>query len=401
MLTIKVDYYNEKNKDLLSQLSCIKSLNELVESGLKFKEEEFLTYTVFMEQMNLKGWRTYSELKKLLPPRAVIFKQYFDLDNGTIKSRFTGSKMNKVQTQSAGVGAALTLVSRLYGLTEADWEIIPVKKYKDLDFEIAIKGSEIASTGEEIIQVEAKGTIIEDYNISQSIVNAKKSIEEKKETQRTQYDNKNTLIGVIAGFPHENNLDAICRVLDPPPYEINEDPYKYKLLARLYFYWRQISLISKSHVLLALINRIQDIATLSDFRELSAQPLLNHRGEVFERPVSLFFSRSIVGQDLGFGEVFPINKDEFFFYGFDSEIIDLLIKQDFKEINGFLNKGRRELESEVKVLGRIRKSDLIEAHIDVSDLKMTPDKTRYEMNLVGRCFETPAGRILGYLKRAK
>ena len=390
MLFLDVDFYNYDHKALLSNSHYYKGISKLVQNSLSVTEDEFLIYTVFREQKDLPGWRTYKELKARLPPRRAMFNEYFDITKGTIRARFNSSQHNDItQTEAAGVGAALSLVSAVFGFTEADWEKIPVKPYKDLDFQIA-------STGSEIIEVEAKGSIVDDNTVSSSISKAKRDIEEKKEVQRIEHNNRNSLLGVITSFPSFANQNAKCRILDPPAAIEIEDPYKYKLLSHLHFYAKELAIISKTHLLIALANRIKDIELIDDYRKLDGNPLLNMHGDKLITPVSLFESKTVIEDKLSFGEVFPVNGNQFIYYGLDSKIIDILINQDFNEIVTFKSSIEREFDHDNLAIDAIvRKSELLKFQIDFSEYKKSSDARKVYLPMIGRSFSSTAGRTIG------
>ena len=174
MYKFKVEYYDEQHKSLLKQYSCYDEIEKLVVNCFTVSEEEFHSYALFREQKNYDGWRTYQELKLKIPSRLLSFKEYFSVNNGLLRSRFShANDREKHLTEAIGVGAGLALVSQLYGLTEADWERIPETNEKDLDFEIA-------SNGKEYIEVEVKGAVVQNINIKSEISGRARHIKDKK-----------------------------------------------------------------------------------------------------------------------------------------------------------------------------------------------------------------------------
>lgn len=396
MLKLDIDYYNEEHKQLLANAPFHDALEEAIKNGMEISEEEFEVYTVFREQKQKPGWKSYADLKAKLPPRLAAFSDYFDLSKGTIRSKFeAGPNCDNTQTESAGVGVALAVVSKLYDLTEADWQKIPIQKnIKDLDFEIA-------SDGKEMVEVEAKGTVLNGKDTKGRISDCKKSIEEKKKAQRKTQDNRNRLIGIITSFPSTEEQVAKVRILDPPMLEAPENPLKYKLLARLYFYWREIRLISESPFLQALINRIGDISFVSDYESLDDRPLLNLSGEIMPIPISYILSRTVLPGDIAFGEVFQLRSDTFFFYGFDMKIVSLLINQRFDEILNFKSNLPDIIQEISTLTARVREEELEGSQVQPSDFPTAPDKTRVEIPMSGRLSANSAGRVFGELTIAK
>lgn len=174
MIKLEISYYNEKHKILLEGAPFQSKLEDAIKNGIEISKDEFAVYTIFREQKQRPGWITYAELKEKMPSRLNAFSDYFDLSTGTITSKFSDSaEYDNTHTESAGVGVALSIVSKLYDLTEADWQKIPISNNKDMDFEIA-------SDGNNMIEIEAKGTISNAEKPTSNISNHKRDIEEKK-----------------------------------------------------------------------------------------------------------------------------------------------------------------------------------------------------------------------------
>lgn len=396
MLKFDVEFYDEKHRGLLEKLSSFPAMEKYVEKGFQVHKEVFLIYSIFEHQKKRDGYRTYNDLKRLVS-KVNIFQEYFEL-NETVRSQFDDSDdQYKAFTGAAGVGAALSLASSLYGLTEADWERKPDLTTKYLDFKIA-------STGKHYIEVEAKGTIVEDLKSKVSkISNKKTDIEAKKKIQRDEFNNQNTLIGVITAIPSSKQQNATCYLLDPPAGDQEEDPFKYKVLARLYYYWRELHIISKTHLLAALANRIKDIELVRDYKSLNSMPLLNRNNEVFDVPASLLSSLSTTEAKIAFGEVIPQNESEteFFFYGMAAEIPEMLIQQNFEEIANL--KFAPESFPGIRITARVKKSELKKykgRFLNKGDEETEEHglKSRKEIKMVANLFKTPAGRVFGYAR---
>ena len=324
---IKVSYYNKAHKELLLKTPKANKIIDLVEKGY-FLNEDFWVYSVFTEQAEYFEFQTFDDLSSLWIDLYKYTGRFFDLDNETIKAKFPSDKYKGNQlTERIGVAGGLSLISYIHDLTEADWRVIPVTNTKDLDFEIA-------SDGKNIIEVECKGSFAKDDNISSSISKHKSDIEEKKKEQRKE-GNKNLLYGVITSFSDDENIMAHSRLLDPESYTKYDDPYKLRILSRLRFYLEEIRKFSRSHFLIALANRIVAIQVSNgdSYKNFDKLPLINAREEVFNYPISLENNKSIITSksENGFGDVLRHN-DEYFIFGFDKQIIDMLIKQDFEEL---------------------------------------------------------------------
>lgn len=76
-----------------------------------------------------------------------------------------------------GESIGLSIVSRFHDLIEADWIPIPEGKFRTFDYQIT-------STGDKIIQVEAKGTSVEDNRQKSKNVREQKNRMDAKKKRR-------------------------------------------------------------------------------------------------------------------------------------------------------------------------------------------------------------------------
>ena len=390
-LAFDVEYYNKQHETDLKKTSVAKELEAAVTNGMAVDEEEYKVYTLFREQKSQAGFRNYADLKAKLPSRLTAYEDYFDLSSGTVRSQFIDENhLDNTQTEASGVGAALSLVSDLYGLTEADWEKIPKSQTKDLDFEIA-------STGTEFVELEAKGTVEDSRTVTPGISGHKKSIEDKKTEQRTKQGNSNTLIGVISTFPHKSGQNTLCRLLDPPVEMPTEDPLKHKLLARLSFYWREMRVVTSSRIVVALANRIQSLSLSRDYTVFDSVPPLDLTGEPFRDPGLIFGTRSVVGDNVAFGEVVPLGDGQFYFYGFDSAIIKMLVQQSHADIVRF----RSRLAGTgitAQIVARVAAEDMGKTSRGKENARPVENTDRFEIVSEGSFVGTQAGRVLGIVR---
>jgi len=390
MLRFDVDFYDDNHKERLKN-NCERygDIQQLVQQGFEVAKEELFSYCMFVyQQRGVRAWETYGDLRDQLPKYRAVWEDHFSFSKGTVFSKFSAHKAVKHFTETMGVGGALSIVSQIYELTEADWEKVETGRRKTLDFSIA-------STGTHFVEVEAKGSIVSDHQKSH-LWGQKDHIEKKKLTQRQQ-GNNNTMIGVITAIPCDSSLGAKCYMLDPPPTEIPFDPVKYKLLSRLYFYWRELSLVSRAHFLEVLINRIKSIQRSHDYESLDGLPLLNSRGEPHQVPDSLFETRSSVYGRSAFGEVLPLGDDRFFFYGFDKDAVEALIRQDFSQLNALSFKSRTE--SDTRVSAKIPRRLVGGPRTEVKhDEDSEEDESRKTLSMIGDLVHTSSGRVLGCVK---
>ncbi len=394
-LHFDVEYYDKKHEDMLKNCDCKSKMDDIVKNGVRTSFDDFIAYSVFREQKDHDGWRTYSDLKRRAPGRVDKYKDYFDTEGGTVRSKFKGqNNLDIAETEAGGVAASLTIGNSLYDLTEADWTKIDISKKKDLDFQIAGHDDGYAV-------IESKGTVVSDTSMKQDTVSkAKKSIENKKEVQRNTESAKPnaTYIGVIALFPTNNTQNAKCLLLDPPGPNIDMEPAKYRLLARLTFYLTQIRLLSSSQICAVLANRIQAIANTNDWRSLDGLPLLNRNGNKMDIPYSFYTSKTVVGNNLAFGRVFAIGHRKFLYYGLDFKVISQIIGQKFSAITRFKSVISDNLHRVHKVGAIVDKEDVTAYDNSLEGFTPIKHSNKFSMGMEGRFYASSAGRVFGFIE---
>ena len=380
MYRFRVEYYNDNHKKLLEQYSCFGEIEQLVVNGFVVTEEEFYSYALFREQKNHDGFRTYQDLRSKIPDRLSGFKDYFSVKDGLLCSVFSNANdRDNHHTESIGVGGGLSLVSRLYGLTEADWERISVSNEKDLDFEIA-------SNGNEYIEVEVKGAVVQNVNNKSEVSDRAGSIREKKRDKTKRTNNNSARLGVIVSVSDKCGEVPICRLLDPDGRSYDMSPEKYRLLARLSYYYRELRVLGRFGLLSDINNRIRALYYSSDYNSLDGLALLDVNNEKMSPPLSAMHSKSIAG-DFAFGEVIELKSGQYYFYGIMYDIFDVLITQKFESINNYKKKSRIE---SVKITARL-KNDNYEGEND----RIRTVYMRGDLNI------TPSGKVLGLCKTVR
>jgi hypothetical protein len=325
---IKVSYYNKTHKKLLEKTPKFSEIDSLVQQGY-YINEDFWIYSMFTDKKDYDGFRTFDDITEIWMEQYKYTGRYINLSHETVKAKLPGETYSGLSiTERIGVAGGLSVISSIHDLTEADWEVIPISKTKDLDFEIA-------SDGKNIIEVECKGTYGDTSLVSSSMSQQKTDIEEKKQVQRAE-GNKNLLYGVITSFSKEEKIMAHSRLLDPVSNTEYDDPYKLRILSRLKFYLKEIRKFSRSHFLIALANRINVISSTkgNSYLDFDKLALVNASDSVFKYPISLENNKSIINSsnNTGFGNIAHYDNEEYFVFGFDRKIVEILINQDFLEI---------------------------------------------------------------------
>ncbi len=383
-----VNYYDEEHEFRLHNHPYSQQIKRLINNGLKVDENELVVYSIFREQKNYPGWRNYQELKEHLPLRIDTFRKYFDLSGKSLRARFPAKDFDTVQTESAGVATSLFLMNEIYGLHEADWERIPItSRMKTLDFQLA-------SNGSIYIQVESKGTIFDTGTLPKN-KDLKDSIEEKKEEQRKKFAPSTSFFGVITGIPHHFNTTAQCLLLDPDGETHIEDPEKYQLLARLHFYMNNLRTISRSHVVMALRNRIQILEASDKYTDLNKISLVDVYGEELEAPSPSIYNKTYIGEYIA-GNMFPISRTEFFYSAFDLDIYRMMVKQNFEEIRAFRSKLIEIWPKRTRVRARVNIGDVKKYEMPLERFTEIPKTNEAFVDLEGDLHIGKSGRVIGF-----
>ena len=387
-LRISLDFYDNHQERLFENYSTINTIRDLTKNNLSINKSEFLTYLLFTEQKDRRAFRSYSDFSEKISKSYELIYQYLNFDNNSIKANFVGTEMNKDLIERVGVSISLCIMNKIHNLHEADWKKIPeLNSSPTFDFEIA-------SDGEKFIQAECKGSSINNNRLKISnISNHKANIERKKKRIR---DDNNLFYGTIAVLDEREDTTAKCWLVDPPSFEIEIGPEKYRLLSRLYFYWTSLRYTTpNSTILNILINRIKEIKILENYKCLNGIYLLNRNGDKIKIHHNSFAKKSVIGDNNIIGKVYPLNQTGLFFMGFPQEIYNILISQDFNQILKFKNSSKIEKK---EVFCRINKSDLNNYNIPPNIMNIKKEYETYiEFYLTGEMNFTKSGRVFGIL----
>ncbi len=389
-MIIKTSIYNETHKKLFEANPHYPKIKELEEKEQKIPTEDFLIYCLFKEQKQYPGYQTFSDFKRMLPKRIDLLSDYLDLDSPTITAKFPEAQTQQIVTEHVGIGAGLSVISSIHGLTEADWNVILVTKTKDLDYEI-----QVSSDGKNIIEVECKGTFGDPTIISPSVSKMRSHIEKKKKAQREEQGNHNLLYGVITSYCDDLKKIAHCRLLDPISNNEYENPEKLRLLSRLHFYLKELNNISKSHFLIALSNRLQSLRSMDSigFDSLNKKPLVKANGESFILPASYEFGKTRIPHFSAFANVYKLGENKYLLYGFCDEIVSTIIEQDYSKITK-MSFVPTTIQTSIKA--KLPKKD-----VEEGTYFQDTSPGYVEQRLQGQAIKTSAGRVFGIFHYGK
>jgi len=385
------------------------ALNKIVQKGISITEDEFLAYMMFTWQMDVNGFRTYAELSALIRDNLGVVNQLLSFNNGSIQARVIGNDLMQTgYTERIGVSLGLCLLNKIHNLTAADWKKIPTAPGRNghptFDFDISI-----ASTGHNFIQCENKGSAVTDNTIQNkaieahySSINRKKSYVRDQEAQLQIPSHQNLYYGTIGVLDNRSNSIARIWLVDPPEFEIEMEPRKYKLLARLRYYLDEFRNIGvKNKITKALELRINDIETSKDYNQFNFMKL----DEKF--PVGsgyyLYMENNvsaIVDTNEAFGRVLLVEERQRivpYLLAFPKAIMRLIVKQDFESILNY-EYNPDFINENIQVLMRFTESEFFEMKLR-ENLKFVFNKKNkyFEAVYFGKVSHTTDGRIFGIL----
>lgn len=393
-LHVPVRYWSPKDRRAIVRLSAGPAFEAIVNGGFQCSYGDFLSYGVFHEQSNDDGFETWEALQQHVKAIQGTFELHFGEVEGTIRGRrHHDADSRRKETEVAGIGIGLAVASHAYGLHHADWQRIEESREKTLDYRIA-------SDGTKLIEVEVKARRVEDPKVKVGLYDAAADIRKKKAVQfcsdrRESRHNKihpqqftPTVVqrfGTICAVPGPDASEAVCYLVDPPADRLAIDPIRYRVLARLTYYWKAIGAISRSPFIGELRNRIEFIRHATNWRAFDGVPLRDRTGAEQRFPQSYQLTKIRPHSIPAFGELVRLSRDELFYYGFDDELVAMLIRQRFEEI--------------------VRYSSNLEARIQDQEVEVTmptvPGRIarRRPRRAVARLFASRDGRVFGLAHR--
>ena len=316
---------------------------------------------------------------------------------GTIRGtrRHDGGSRRK-ETEVAGIGVGLAVASDAYGLHQADWQRIEESRIeKTLDYRIRL-----ASDGHRFVEVEVKGRRVDNPSSKDGLRGAADDIRKKKAVQlcadrarllaakREKSKAVPTLVerfGTVCALPGPDAAEAVCYLVDPPAELLAMDPLRYRLLARLTYYWKAIGAISRSPFVAELRDRIDFIRYATNWRAFDGRPLLDRTGSEQAFPQSYRLTKVRPESVSAFGELIRISRDKLFYYGFDDEVVGVLLRQRFEEIITFSS----DLNARIQ-------GHEVEVAIPATPGRAEPRRPR---RAVARLFAARDGRVFGPAQR--
>lgn len=391
-INVKVDYYDAEEKENFEHYPNAQAIQDIVGKHIRIDLGEFWAYMMFKDQQNYPGFRTYEELEQQIPRRYSHFVDFFNFHNGSISVHERPKATNEVR-ERYGEAVSLCLISQLHSLHEADWETIPESNQeKTLDYAIPI-----ASNNEIYIQVESKGSFVDDNRRKNSSISSHKSSIHGKKSEQRENNPNNIYYGVISVLDERVDSVAQSWLVDPPAQDIGTSPTRDKLLKRLYFYWRNLKVINpRTPILQVLKNRIEVIRVADDYEQFDGLALQDINGEPIKIQEGRFTNYSSINEEEIIGQIIPVDETTVFFYGFATELYQILSDQKFDPIRFYEFEPSASTYNEVLCV--IRKTKANELKIPKSIQQDGETKSDFfRFSLLGEILTTRAGRAFGFL----
>jgi hypothetical protein len=338
-LRLDVAFYDDNEKELFKRNYPLEfeRINKIIETGfIKVPFADFKTYSQMQHRNTaIKKLDSFESIRENIGDLYgnVNFYTDFDPETGRFNSVATNNNEQNHVSEGIGCGGILSVMSEIYGLTQADWQRINIQGHKDFDFDSAV-----VEDFSKMIVVEAKGSIVEDNRLKTHLSNHKISIKEKKDD--AGFINKyskgtDLLIGGITAIDDVNH--AKVYLVDPP---MNSDMsrefrYKIKILKRLTYYLDWMTIIGKrSYLTIALKNRVAVIEKLSEIENLNSITLVNANGQALKVNETIYESKSHIDGEI-IGKLNILNHRKAVFIGLSVDLYNLIAMQDFEAISNF------------------------------------------------------------------
>ncbi|MEK6354725.1 hypothetical protein [Burkholderia cenocepacia] len=261
-IRVNLDYYNNHHRTLLTAHQPYAAARTgarvtTYQRNPVIRRADFLSYFLIHRQV-LSGYQTYHDLLAKAHVASAWIEDVIVPASATIQLVQHGYSDNGI-SERIGESVGLSVISRLHGMTDADWTkldtISGVNGQPTFDFQIG-------SDGIRIIQVETKGSMVNDCTKKPSTVsNHASNIAGKKSDidQVTIYRYPSSIrYGTITAI--DATHDAQCWLLDPPAQDVSIAPQDLRVIKRLAFAAKSIALVAPNATLPAAIaKRINEI----------------------------------------------------------------------------------------------------------------------------------------------
>jgi hypothetical protein len=306
------------------------TLDSLETNGFFLNEFDFIHYALFKHQNdNRFGSRNNQEIAESAFSRIPDFSRFYDFGS-SVQNHLNNTQggNDRMYAEYHGVAGALTTNNHLFGLTNADYKVIPEHGGLVMDHSLFL-----GSNGVNNILIESKGT----FGLKNSHSESSRSIIEKK--QENDYTNQanDLYYGVITKVPYaDENGNAKCIIVDPPIDGIGVDPKRFKLHTRINYYSNRFYWFQRG----AFQDLFEDLLNILESSNENWEKEFEHRVEKKEfnprERIGFISYRSTtinVNSDIrGSIMLYKLDENRFFIFGFVRELIYALINPKIDDI---------------------------------------------------------------------
>jgi hypothetical protein len=338
-IEIDVDFYDENERAAFEQSPAWAYLQDFPKRLSIPTADLCAYYLYYKKRVGVNGFNDHTDLVRKWSQALVEFDGQVDFMNGSLKLVQTEGA-NRGTTERLGEAIGLSVASRIHGLHQADWTRIPEAKRKTLDFWHPFT----ASDGVMFVQVETKGSAVENTGLKPASVSAHKASIKAKKLSATPAEQRNSILyGTIGVLDHRPETTAKCWLVDPPS-DLVGSPARMRVISRLSFMAELISFLgARSSLAAALHTRLAALNALPSVSSLNRVPLLNGLARPFESVGGWiigdhhpwFSGKSVVSDGPAGGHVFSIDAARVMFIGIREELIGYAVSQDFDQIGEY------------------------------------------------------------------
>jgi hypothetical protein len=325
---VRVDYYDDEEAERMAAGYGASALQSIAGTKLSIPVAEFLTYCLFVnKRTHGTGLRSYSEIKAGLNDRLGDFNDGLEPTPTSLRTSRTGNEQLCGLSEKIGVGVALSVLGRVHGLCEADWERIPQGPKKSLDFEIG-------SNGSGFVQVEAKGSSVPDNTCEKGTTVSGHAVNIRQKKASLRADNNNAALAAVYGSIGviDSRKDGVmrCWLLDPLGAFPRREAKQQQVLNRLHFIAEILeAVLPQSLITVEIYKRLSVLASADDVFDYDNIPL---SGTLESREQALFFKRTYDLDRQFSGVVIPLKDGSRFFYGLRKELLQTAHAQNFHKL---------------------------------------------------------------------
>ncbi len=384
-IDIAVDYYGEDDRACFGRYSLAGQIQRIAGGTISVPISEFLTYSMFTEKTaGIPRLQSYTAIRENLNRYIPLFDDGLRTTERSLRTVLTGNHQIFDLSEKIGSGIALSVTNRITGLTEADWNRIPVLPHKAFDYTFSSQ-----AVGH--LEVEAKGSSVTDNTGAKpdSVVGHAADIRGKfREPKLHAANYRVTRYGVIGAI--DQRADGMLRswLVDPPGGTLARNPRDQQIINRLCFVAEILEAVVPDSVLLVdLYRRILALSEAGDIEPFNGVPLSESLESWIEE---LLWTQPREADGAFFGTVVTLRNGTLFFYGLRREWIEAVQRQNFGVISELsFRPGTSTVEVAIpnRVVERL-----------MEERRIAADRANRDLYVLARVQMASSGRVFGLVE---